>query len=280
MKILIIGSKGMLGQELAKVFADQQLTLWDREEIDITKPEEYGLKITEVGPDLIINAAAMNDVDGIEQDDAMAKLVNGSAVGSIADICSILGILMVHYSTDYVFDGARQSGYVENDKPEPISKYGESKLLGERLLKQAASEYYLIRTSRLFGNQGAGQGTKASFVDKIIAKAKEGGSLQLVDEEVSSPTYVVDLAKCTREMLAARKPFGIYHVTNSGSCTWYQFGKKALELAGFGNVPVTPVSAGTFPRPAKRPAFSVLKNTKLPAMRPWEEALAEYLGKR
>lgn len=280
MKILIIGSKGMLGQELAKVFADQQLTLWDREEIDITKPEEYGLKITEVGPDLIINAAAMNDVDGIEQDDSVAKLVNGSAVGSIADICSILGIFMVHYSSDYVFDGTRQGGYVESDKPEPISKYGESKLLGERLLKQAASEYYLIRTSRLFGNQGAGEGTKASFVDKIIAKAKAGEPLQLVDEEVSSPTYVVDLAKRTREMLVARKPFGIYHVTNGGGCTWYQFGKKALELAGLGNVPVTPVPASTFPRPAKRPAFSVLKNTKLPPMRSWEEALAEYLQTR
>ncbi|MEK7072950.1 MAG: dTDP-4-dehydrorhamnose reductase [Patescibacteria group bacterium] len=280
MKILIIGSKGMLGQELAKVFADQQLTLWDREEIDITKPEEYGLKITEVGPDLIINAAAMNDVDGIEKDDSVAKLVNGSAVGSIADICSILGIFVVHYSSDYVFDGTKQGGYVEYDKPEPISKYGESKLLGERLLKQAATEYYLIRTSRLFGNQGAADGTKASFVDKIIAKAKEGGPLELVDEEVSSPTYVVDLAKRTREMLTTRKPFGIYHVTNSGACTWYQFGKKALELAGFGNVPVTPVPASTFERPAKRPAFSVLKNTKLPPMRPWEEALAEYLGKR
>lgn len=280
MKVLIIGSKGMLGQELAKVFADQQVTLWDREEIDITKPEEYGLKITEVGPDLIINAAAMNDVDGIELDDSVAKLVNGSAVGSIADICSILGIFVVHYSSDYVFDGTKQAGYVESDKPEPISKYGESKLLGERVLKQAASEYYLIRTSRLFGKQGTGEATKASFVDKVIAKAKAGEPLQLVDEEMSSPTYVVDLAKRTREMLAARKPFGIYHVTNSGACTWYQFGKKALELAGLGNVPVTPVPANTFPRPAKRPAFSVLKNTKLPPMRSWEEALAEYLGKR
>ncbi len=279
MKILIIGAKGMLGQELARVFADQQLTLWDREEIDITKPEEYGLKITEVGPDLIINAAATNDVDGIEKDDTIAKLVNGSAVGSIADICSILGILMVHYSSDYVFDGTKQAGYAENDKPEPISKYGESKLLGERLLKQASSEYYLIRTSRLFGKVGGGEGAKTSFVDKIIAKAKETGSLELIDAEVSSPTYVVDLAKRTREILTARKPFGIYHATNSGACTWYQFGMKALEIAGI-SVPVTPVGPDAFPRPAKRPAYSALRSTKMPPMRPWEEALAEYLGKR
>lgn len=279
MKILIIGAKGMLGQELARTFADQQLTLWDREEVDITKPEEYGLKITEVGPDLIINAAAINDVDGIEKDDALAKLVNGSAVGSIADMCSILGILMVHYSTDYVFDGTKASGYVETDKPNPVSKYGETKLLGERLLKQATSEYYLIRTSRLFGAQGDGEGTKASFVDKILAKAKEGGPLQLIDAEVSSPTYAPDLAKRTREILAARKPFGIYHVTNAGGCTWYQFGKKALELAGL-EVPVEAVGPDAFPRPAKRPAHSVLRTTRLPPLRPWEEALAEYLGKR
>ncbi len=279
MKILIIGAKGMLGQELARTFADQQLTLWDREEVDITKPEEYGLKITEVGPDLIINAAAMNDVDGIEKDDTVAKLVNGSAVGSIADMCSILGILMVHYSTDYVFDGIKTAGYVESDKPDPISKYGESKLLGERLLKQATSEYYLIRTSRLFGAPAAAEGAKASFVDKIIAKAKEGGPLQLIDAEVSAPTYAPDLAARTREILAQRKPFGIYHVTNAGGCTWYQFGKKALELVGL-DVPVEPVGPDAFPRPAKRPAHSVLKSTKLPPMRSWEEALAEYLEKR
>ncbi len=279
MKILIIGSKGMLGQELAKVFADQELTLWDRDEIDITKPEDYGLKITEVGPDLIINAAAMNDVDGIEADDTMAKLVNGNAVGSIADICSILGILMVHYSTDYVFAGTKKEGYTENDVPEPVSKYGETKLLGERVLKQTTSEYYLIRTSRLFGAASPMPGTKASFVDKILEKAKAGGEISLVDEEVSAPTYVVDLAKRTREILAARKPYGIYHVTNSGSCTWYGFGTKVLELAGL-TVPVKAVPGSDFPRPAKRPAFSVLKNTKLEPMRPWEEALAEYLKTR
>lgn len=279
MKILIIGAKGMLGQELAKVFADQELTLWDRDEIDITKPEDYGLKITEVGPDLIINAAAMNDVDGIEADDTMAKLVNGNAVGSIADICSILGILMVHYSTDYVFAGTKKEGYAENDIPEPVSKYGETKLLGERVLKQTTSEYYLIRTSRLFGAASPMPGTKASFVDKILEKAKAGGEISLVDEEVSAPTYVVDLAKRTREILAARKPYGIYHVTNSGSCTWYGFGAKVLELAGL-NVPVKAVPGSEFPRPAKRPAFSVLKNTKLEPMRPWEVALEEYLGNR
>lgn len=279
MKILIIGSKGMLGQELAKVFADQELTLWDRDEIDITKPEDYGLKITEVGPDLIINAAAMNDVDGIEADDTMAKLVNGNAVGSIADICSILGILMVQYSTDYVFAGTKQEGYAENDVPEPVSKYGETKLLGERVLKQTTSEYYLIRTSRLFGAASPMPGTKASFVDKILEKAKAGGEISLVDEEVSAPTYVVDLAKRTRELLAARKPYGIYHVTNAGSCTWYGFGTKVLELAGL-TVPVKAVPGSDFPRPAKRPAFSVLKNTKLEPMRSWEDALEEYLGKR
>lgn len=278
MKILIIGAQGMLGQELAKTFADQQLTLWDRGEIDITKPEDYGLKITEVGPDLIINAAAMNDVDAIEEDDAMAKLVNGSAVGSVADICSILGILMVQYSSDYVFNGQKKEGYVELDQPEPISKYGETKLLGERLLKQSTSEYYLIRTSRLFGPSGTGPGAKTSFVDKILEKAKSGAPLSLIDEEVSSPTYAPDLAKRTREILAARKPFGVYHVTNAGSCTWYGFGKKALEISDI-NVPVTPVPADQFPRPAKRPAFSVLNNTKLEPMRSWEEALAEYLKK-
>lgn len=279
MHILIIGAKGMLGQELTKTFSDQTLTLWDKEDIDITKPEEYGLKMTEIFPDLVINAAALNDVDGIEQDDTLAEMVNGKAVGSIADICSILGILMVHYSTDYVFDGKKESGYTERDRPNPISKYGHSKLLGEYTLRHATDSYYLIRTSRLFGSSGSAEGAKQSFVDKIIERAKTQGEVKLIDEEVSSPTYVPDLAARTREILTQRKPLGIYHVTNSGGCTWYAFGKKAIELAGV-DAKVQAVPASEFERPAPRPAFSVLQNTKLEPMRSWEDALAEYLKNR
>ncbi len=267
----------MLGQELAREFGGNgyEVLTWDKEEIDITKKDLVLEKIKLVKPEIIINAAAYNAVDKIEEGEKdLALAVNGYAVGNLAEAAGAVGATLVHYSTDYVFEGKEINGYKEDATPNPQSAYAASKRLGEEQLKN--EKYYLIRTSRLFGKPAMSEGAKKSFVDVMLKLAGEKDCLELVDEELSSPTYVRDLARRTREIVEWKKPFGIYHVTNAGGCTWYGWAKKIFELSGK-SVKLVPVGAERFPRPAKRPKYSLLLNTKLPPTRKWEEALDEYL---
>ena len=267
----------MLGQELVREFSGNgnEVLTWDKEEIDITKKEEVNKKISDLKPEIIINAAAYNAVDKIEEGEKeLAEAVNGYAVGNLSESSEAVGATLIHFSTDYVFEGKEIDGYKEDDEPRPQSVYAASKRLGEEQLKN--EKYYLIRTSRLFGKPATSEGAKKSFVDVMLKCAEERDCLELVDEEVSSPTYVLDLAKRTREIIEWKKPFGIYHITNSGGCTWYGWAKKIFELSGK-SIKLAPVGAERFPRPAKRPKYSVLLNTKLPPMRKWEEALLDYL---
>ncbi len=222
----------------------------------------------------------------------MAELINGHAVLNLAEAAQAVGAILIHYSTDYVFDGKKMEGYKEDDVPNPQSAYARSKWLGEQILvnpnnylphfsalakaRKINFKFYLIRTSRLFGKPAISEGAKRSFIDVMLQLADEKEFLELVDEELSSPTYVQDLARRTREIIEWKKPYGIYHVTNSGACTWYGWAKKIFKLTGK-NVKMIRVGADKVPRPAKRPKYSVLLNTKLPPMRPWEEALEDYL---
>ncbi len=277
MKVLIIGAKGMLGQELAREFGGSgyEIISWDKEEIDITKKDLVLEKIKSAGPEIIINAAAYNAVDKIEEGEKdLAERVNGYAVGNLSEAAEAVGATLVHYSTDYVFDGKEIDGYREDAEPNPQSIYAMSKRLGEDQLKN--EKYYLIRTSRLFGKSAISEGAKKGFIDVMLKCAEEKDCLELVDEEVSSPTYVSDLARRTREIIEWKKIFGIYHATNEGACTWYGWAKRIFEISGK-NIKLVPVGADKFPRPAKRPKYSILLNTKLPPMRKWEEALADYL---
>lgn len=297
MKVLIIGAKGMLGQELVREFGGNgyEVISWDKEEIDITKKDLVLEKIKSARPEIIINAAAYNAVDKIEEEEKnFADQANGYAVGNLSEAAQAINGLLVHYGTDYVFDGKEIDGYKEDATPNPQSIYANSKWIGEQILthknfqfpisnfqtnpksKIPNLKYYLIRTSRLFGKPAKTEGAKKSFVDVMLKCAEEKDCLELVDEELSSPTYVLDLAKRTREIIEWKKPFNIYHVTNAGGCTWYGWAKKIFELSGK-SVKLIPVGADRFPRPAKRPKYSLLLNTKLPPMRSWEEALAEYL---
>ncbi|KKU08273.1 MAG: dTDP-4-dehydrorhamnose reductase [Candidatus Magasanikbacteria bacterium GW2011_GWA2_45_39] len=270
----------MLGQQLETVFraaAQYEVAGWDRGDIDITEAQQTREKIIALKPDIIINAAAYNNVDKAETDDKeLAMRINGEAVGTLAAVANELGALLVHYSSDYVFAGDAKIGYKEIDEPSPISVYGESKLAGEKAARTAHS-YYLLRTSRLFGPPASGVGAKKSFVDVMLALAKEKKEFDLVDEEWSSPTYVADLAKRTKEIIEQQEPYGLYHVTNSGACTWFGFGKEVFKLAGLSEVVTRSVSSSSFPRPAKRPAYSELTSMKLHPMRPWQDALKEYI---
>jgi dTDP-4-dehydrorhamnose reductase len=218
--------------------------------------------------------------------------------------------ILVHYSSDYVFDGdfgkliarepqgcahvcatcslhqAQEIGFCEDDDPNPISKYGETKLLGEREVAKNMSvkggsssggkKYYLIRTSKLFGAPALNENAKRSFFDVMLKLGKTKKEVKAVDEETSCFTYAPDLAKKTKEIIDSEKPFGIYHITNSGFCTWYEACAELYKLAKI-KTKITPVSGSEFPRPAARPFYSVLVNTKLNPMRDWKEALKEYL---
>ncbi len=280
-KVLILGSSGLLGQALSDAFAsDFEVVTWDRAEIDVTQREEVFQKISSLKPDYIINAVAFNDVDKIETDPAvykLAKAVNAEAVGSIAECARKIGATVVHYSSDYVFAGDSERGYEEESKPNPVSKYGETKAEGERLLQKNIDQLYLIRLSRLFGPAGKNSISKKSFVDLIAEVAMKGNELRLVDEEMSCPTYSVDLARFTLKLIKDKMPFGIYHGANSGTSTWYSLAQEVLRLKKI-SVKITPIKSSEYPRPAKRPLFSELINTKTPKQRDWKEALREYLS--
>ncbi|MBI5731777.1 MAG: dTDP-4-dehydrorhamnose reductase [Candidatus Magasanikbacteria bacterium] len=279
-KILILGAKGMLGGALKQELAGREVFTWDREEVDIADFVSLREKIVSLRPEVIINAAAYNAVDNMETGAAefeLAEKINGETVGELAKIAKKLGAILAHYSSDYVFKGDKKEGYREGDSPAPLNRYGETKLLGERLLQENGEKYYLIRLSRLFGKSGAGEGVKKSFVEAMLDLYVQGRrEFDLVDEELSSPTYAPDLARLTWQLIESGRPWGVYHGANSGACTWYSFGQEIFKIKGY-DVKLKAVSGGQYPRPAKRPAYTVLLNTKLPAQRLWQTALREYL---
>lgn len=297
----------MLGQELVKIFRGDKgykVIAWDKEDIDITKEKEVAKKIAFTRPSVIINAAAYNSVDKCEEDKKeyeLAKKINGLAPGYIAKAAKKAGAVFVQYSTDYVFDGQPEIaepagcthscsscslhegfklevGFSEDDKPNPINNYGKTKFLGEKEVEKNTKKYYLIRTSKIFGKIAKSEGAKRSFFNVMLEIGKKNKEIKIVDEETSFFTYAPDLAKKTKEIIDSRKSFGIYHVTNSGHCTWYEAAVYLFRLAKL-KTKVIPVEGGKFPRPAKRPFYSVLVNTKLNPMRDWREALKEYLEK-
>jgi len=307
-KILIIGAKGMLGQELVRVFKqDMKYTVlaWDKKEIDITKEKEVQLKIGKLKPAIIINAAAYNAVDKAEEpkEFEIAKKINGLAPGYLAKTAKKIGAILIHYSTDYVFDGQPDIpepggcehvcascnlhetfqpaiGFDESAKPHPISNYGKSKLIGEKEIRKNTKKFYIIRLSKLFGKPAKAKDAKKSFFDVMLEVGRKknppAGEIKAVDEETSCFTYAPDLARKTKEIIDSKQSFGIYHIVNSEPCTWYEAVLELYKIAKM-KVKVVPVEASEFPRPAKRPYYSVLLNTKLNLLRSYKDALKEYL---
>jgi len=257
-------------------------TAWDREEIDITDKELITNKIYAIKPEIIINAAAYNAVDKCEESEAeynLAKRLNIDGPRYIAEAALAVGAAFVHYSTDNVFNGRKKRGYRENDETAPVNRYGKTKAIGERqmiALSGKGLKWYLIRTSKLFGPPGESELAKPSFFDIMLKVSGERSEIDAVDEELSCFTYTPDLARATRELVESGAGCGIYHLTNSGASTWYSAAKELFVMAGK-KIKLNAVSADKFPRPARRPKYSVLLNTKLESLRPWQEALKEYL---
>lgn len=284
-KILILGAKGNLGQQLQKVFAvNNEIIAWDRGEIDISDQELILKKISDIRPELVINAAAYNAVDKCEADDQeyeLAKKVNIDGPKFLAQACLKVDAILIHYSTDYVFDGAKKGGYKETDEPKPINRYGKTKFHGEKKILELSGsglKWYLIRTSKLFGAKAENEMAKPSFFDIILEQGRTKPSMEIVDEEIGCFTYTPDLAKATRELVDHNHDgYGIYHLTNSGSCTWYEAALELFKFVGI-NIKIIPVSSEKFNRSAKRPKYSVLLNTKFPLLRGYGEALRDFIN--
>jgi len=253
-------------------------------ECDITDAKKIRDVISNVKPDVVIHAAAMTDVDGCELDKEKAYRINTDGTANVALACKESGAVLIYISTDFVFDGKKRTPYKETDETTPLSVYGDSKLKGEEAVKKDPGRYFILRTSWLYGKHGK------NFVDTIAGKAKTEKVLKVVDDQVGSPTYTVDLAEAICALInkvtshksqVTSKDCGIYHVSNSGSVSWYEYAKEILKLAGSGTK-VIPISSKELNAPAKRPAMSVLDNSKFIEfagykLRNWKDALKEYL---
>jgi dTDP-4-dehydrorhamnose reductase len=252
----------MLGSDLCKVFPDAvKLT---HRELDITNRKQVLESILRINPNVVINAAAYTDVDGCEDNQKLAFQVNGCGPAYIAEACSKIGAILVHFSTDYVFDGSR-SEYRESDTPNPINVYGRSKLLGEQKIAENSRDYRIIRISWLFGTHGR------NFVETMLKLSCQMDKVKVVNDQFGKPTYTVDLANKITDILELEP--GIYHLTNEGVCSWYEFASAVIDNT-------VPCTSEEFPRKAKRPKYSVLVNTKTEPMRHWKEALKAYMKER
>jgi dTDP-4-dehydrorhamnose reductase len=279
MKILLIGALGMLGRDLQPILSDQQEVIGrDIEDLDITDPVQTEKEIRLLRPQVVINAAAFTDVDGCESQRERAFSVNADGAGHIARGCRSAGSRLIHLSTDYVFDGTSRIPYSEEAPPSPINVYGESKLQGEKAVQEAEGNYLILRTAWLYGKHGK------NFVDTILRLASQQEELRVVDDQRGSPTFTRDLSRAIAQLLD-KEVRGILNVTNSGSCTWFEFARKILEMRKPRNdrLRLTPISSEELARPAPRPANSVFDCSRFEKltgskMRPWEEALQAYLS--
>jgi dTDP-4-dehydrorhamnose reductase len=272
--ILVLGAKGMLGGQLMKVF-DSSAIGWDRNDIEVTDFNKLKSKILNLkSVAAIINCVAYNDVDGAEKNLDLAFKLNAEVPKHLAQIAASCNSVLVHFSTNYVFDGKRGE-YEEGDTPNPLSVYAESKYEGEQAVQNSGADFFLIRTAVLFGPKGQSELSKKSFVD-LMLELGQSSKVKAVADETNSVTYAVDLAEQIKLLLNQPKPYGVYHIVNSGQASWYEFAREIFKIRGM-KVDVQPVHASDFQRPAQRPQKAVLINTKLPSMRSWRAALSEFL---
>ncbi|MBW9223432.1 dTDP-4-dehydrorhamnose reductase [Methanothermococcus sp. SCGC AD-155-E23] len=276
MKVAVIGATGQLGSDLVKVFEEViPLTHSDIEVTDLSSCEV----LKELKPHIVINTAAYHKTDECEDNPEKAFLVNAIGARNVALTCKEIGAINVYISTDYVFDGSKEEPYTEEDIPNPINVYGISKYAGELLTRTLCDRYYIIRVSSLFGVAGA-SGKGGNFVETMIKKGKAGEELYVVNDITMSPTYTKDAAVAIKKILSSKLPYGVYHVTNDGFCTWYEFAKAIFEITGI-DAKLNPTTSDRYPTKAKRPKNSALSIEKIRfygiEMRHWRDALRDYL---
>ena len=286
MRTVLVGAAGQLGRELGRVLPSATTVPLTRAELDLRDAAAVAARVAALAPAVVVNAAADNRVDAAEDDPTEAIAVNALAVGALARACRDTGALLVHLSTDYVFDGRRDGPpYREDDVPNPLGAYARSKLEGERLARDLAPRHAVVRVAGLYA-AGGSAAKGGSFVDRVLRRARAGETLRVVADQVTAPTWARDVAVALGRLIPrlARDevPGGVYHVTNAGACSWYEFARAALELAGVRG-DVEPVDSRAYGARAERPRYSVLANARLaaigePPLRSWREALAAYLA--
>jgi dTDP-4-dehydrorhamnose reductase len=280
--ILVVGSGGQLGHALklsAATFSDFRFTFWERADLDITVESWVQQRIQELQPDIVINAGAYTNVERAEDDNEGALAGNAHAPGYLARACKTTEALLVHISTDYVFDGELKRPYTEEDLPSPLNQYGYTKLEGERAIDAVFDHYFILRTSWLYGSYGH------NFYNTMLRLAKERGELFVVNDQFATPTWVGLLAHDILSMLKKRYvegisiPCGLYHYTHDGTASWWDFARAIMQMHGL-PAPVNAVDSNHFPTKAKRPAYSKLDNTKWKKATglttfTWQEALRQ-----
>ena len=277
--IALIGAGGQLGQDLQKLLPKKSLRAFCRPELNVLDFARVREILVRLSPSIVINTTAFNRVDDCEKEMASAFSVNAFAVRNLAEVCRELGCPLVHFSTDYVFDGLKGTPYLEEDPPRPLSIYGASKLLGESLIRATWEQHFIVRTSALFGVSGS----RGNFVETMLRLARDKKSICVVSDQVTSPTFTGDLAAAALKFVEGI-PFGTYHLTNSGSTSWFDFARAIFEVEDLSpNLSTT--SSRDFGAPARRPAYSVLENQKwkglgFEPLAPWEEGLKRYLERR
>ncbi|MCC3406450.1 MAG: dTDP-4-dehydrorhamnose reductase [Microcoleus sp. PH2017_10_PVI_O_A] len=287
MKILLAGGSGQLAQELQPILLSSgDVIAVDRTSVDLSQPETIRQAMADIQPDVVVNAAAYTAVDKAESEAQLARAVNGIAPGIFAEECEKLGASLIHFSTDYVFDGSSGSAYLETDSTNPLGIYGESKLAGEEAIRKAGNRHIIIRTAWVYGNGG-----KGNFVKTMLRLGKDREEIRVVADQIGSPTWTADLAAATSQIIPNLGPesFGTYQYTNSGVCSWYDFAIAIFEEAEKLGFPlkikrVIPITTAEYPTPAKRPAFSVLSTVKISALLGtypphWRQGLRKMLAR-
>jgi dTDP-4-dehydrorhamnose reductase len=284
MRLLVTGGAGMLGQAVAAAATrlGHDVVALSRAELDVTDADHVRRVVAAAEPRAVVNCAAWTDVDGAETAEEAATAVNGDGAGNVARAAAEVGARIVHVSTDYVFDGERAHAgggagepWIESDPVNPLGAYGRSKLAGEEQVAAATPEHAIVRTAWLYGAGGR------NFVDTMLALGDERDEVSVVTDQVGSPTWTVHLAEGLVELAERGNDVGILHATGGGSCSWYELAVEVFDRAGM-RCRVLPTTSDRFPRPARRPAYSVLgtERDEAPVLPPWQDGVAAYLSEK
>jgi dTDP-4-dehydrorhamnose reductase len=283
MRIFLLGANGQLGSDLGRTFASRE---WEvipsvRSVLDVCNAEQLEAGVSAAEPDLVVNTTALHKVDECEIQPDRAFAVNATAPLNLARICEKIGATLVHFSSDYVFDGTKRAPYEVTDLPAPVNVYGASKVAGELLIAASMQKYFVVRTCGLYGVAGS-SGKGGNFVETMLRKACEGAPIRVVSDQIVTPTGTRDLAEVVAELVQTHS-YGLYHVTCEGACSWYEFARAIFEFAGV-DPDVSPINSSEFPSTVKRPSYSVLSKTKLNSiglcMPQWRDSLAGYLAEK
>ena len=282
MKVLLIGYQGQLGSDLRKTFDGEELILTGQSELLVQNASQVDAFIGSQRPDIILNCSAFHRVDDCEDELEQAFAVNVAGVRNLAVAARSVNSTLVHFSTDYVYDGDRRTPYTETDLPSPKCIYGVSKAAGELMLQSIWPRHFICRVSGLYGYAGSRE-KKTNFVEMMLGLARQGKPIRVVDDQILTPTSTVDVAAAVRKLVKTEH-YGLYHLTSAGQCSWFEFASAIFELAGL-HPQLNPVTSDAFPTKAKRPAYSVLDNVHYRSvgfedMPHWRDALRRYLAGR